>query len=73
MPRALLSIPALVPLLVALVSVAACGGSSSETPPPVEPDPASLGLGPAGETTAQAAPTLIEERPDAGRPRPKSP
>ena len=71
MPRALLSIPALL-FLVALVS-GACGGSSSETPPPVEPDPASLGLGPIGETKAEQPPTLIEERPDAGRPRPKSP
>ena len=72
MPRALLSIPALL-FLVALVSGAACGGSSSETPPPVEPDPASLGLGPIGETKTAETPTLIEERPDAGRPRPKSP
>jgi hypothetical protein len=73
MPRALLSIPALVPFFVALALVTACGGSSSETPPPVEPDPTTLGLGPAGETKAEAPPTLIEERPDAGRPRPKSP
>ncbi len=73
MPRALLSFPILLALVVALASGASCGGSSSETPPPMEPDPASLGIGPVGETKAEAPPTLIEERPDAGRPRPKSP
>jgi hypothetical protein len=33
--------PALMALLLSLLSVA-CGGSSSETPPPLEPDPTSL-------------------------------
>jgi hypothetical protein len=60
-------------LLAAFASGASCGGSSSETPPPIEPDPASLGLGPAGETTPPPPPTLVEERPDGGKPRPRSP
>lgn len=50
------------PLVIALAALAAsCGGSSSETPWPVEPDPSVLG--PRGEN---ATPPLIEE--DAGKP-----
>ena len=60
MRLALLLSPALLLLLAAAVS---CGGSSSETPWPVEPEAAQLG--PAGESLAP--PSLTEERPDAGR------
>ena len=63
MRYAILLPPALFLLLAAAFS---CGGSSSETPWPVEPEAAQL-LGPAGESAAP--PTLIEERPDAGRPK----
>jgi hypothetical protein len=64
MRRALLFSPLLISLLIALA--AACGGSSSETPWPVEPDPSQLG--PSGEN---AIPTLVDD--DAGRPQPKKP
>jgi hypothetical protein len=63
MRRALLFSPALVLLLAA--ALASCGGSSSETPPPLEPDPATLGLGPAGEALAPA--TIVEEGRDGGK------
>ena len=56
MRHALLFTPA---LLFAVALAAACGGSSSETPWPVEPDPSVLG--PRGES---AVPPVIEE--DAG-------
>ncbi|MEO7329289.1 MAG: hypothetical protein ABI193_11965 [Minicystis sp.] len=48
-----------------LASIAACGGSSSETPWPVEPEgPA---LGPAGEGSAKLV-VAPADLPDAGRP-----
>ncbi len=51
--------------LLILGSIAACGGSSSETPWPVEPE--GPGLGPAGE--GSATPSVVPvDRPDAGRP-----
>jgi len=64
MRHALLLSPAL--LLLVAAAVFSCGGSSSETPWPVEPEAAQL-LGPSGESPAPSS--LIEERPDAGRHR----
>jgi hypothetical protein len=64
MRRALLLSPILVAILAALA--ASCGGSSSETPWPVEPDPSKLG--PSGEA---AIPPLVDE--DAGKPVKKQP
>jgi hypothetical protein len=58
MRHALLFAPLLTLALAAALS--SCGGSSSETPPPIEPDPASLGLGPTGENTKP--PTIVEDR-----------
>jgi hypothetical protein len=58
MRRALLLTPLWIALLAALA--ASCGGSSSETPWPVEPDPSVMG--PRGES---ATPVVIEE--DAGK------
>ena len=50
------------PLLIATLAIAAsCGGSSSETPWPAEPDPTIFA--PVGEN---AGPGLIDEREDAG-------
>ncbi|MEP7125023.1 MAG: hypothetical protein ABJE95_29100 [Byssovorax sp.] len=46
-------------------ALAACGGSSSETPWPAEPENAALG--PAGESGAS---TALDRLPDAGAPRP---
>jgi hypothetical protein len=57
-----------------LIALAACGGSSSETPWPAEPE--SPVLGPAGESMPSGAPADtpaldgdegIAEEPDAGR------
>ncbi|HKO53123.1 MAG TPA: hypothetical protein VJV79_35680 [Polyangiaceae bacterium] len=45
--------------LAALATLAACGGSSSETPPPLRPDPA-------GFRYASTAPVRIAEESDAG-------
>jgi hypothetical protein len=51
-------------LLVLLAAAAfSCGGSSSETPWPVEPEASQL-LGPSGESAGPSS--IIEERPDAG-------
>ena len=47
-------------LLLAVAAAVSCGGSSSETPWPVEPDPSVMG--PRGES---ATPVVIEE--DAGK------
>jgi hypothetical protein len=47
------------------VALAACGGSSSETPWPAEPENAALG--PAGESGPS---TDLDKIPDAGAPRP---
>ena len=47
-------------------ALAACGGSSSETPWPAEPQNASL-LGPAGESPSGGAGPI----PDAGAPAPR--
>jgi hypothetical protein len=52
-----------------LAPLAGCGGSSSETPWPVEPDSASV-LGPAGEQGPGAAADLADTR-DAGAPKRK--
>jgi hypothetical protein len=43
----------------------ACGGSSSETPPPLEPDPARLheATAPAGETPATETPAVVPALP----------
>ncbi|HYP75065.1 MAG TPA: hypothetical protein VER12_03885 [Polyangiaceae bacterium] len=41
------------------VALAACGGSSSETPPPLQPDPA-------GFRYAPASALLVDDQPDAG-------
>lgn len=41
--------------LFALVAASGCGGSSSETPWPVEPD--NVDLGPVGESRAEEEPT----------------
>ncbi len=50
------------PILLLLVAAAfSCGGSSSETPWPVEPDPSTL-LGPSAETVVP--PSITE---DGGR------
>jgi hypothetical protein len=46
-------------------SIAACGGSASETPWPVEPE--GPVLGPTGESSARPA-AGPADRPDAGRP-----
>lgn len=48
-------------------ALAACGGSSSETPWPAEPENASL-LGPAGESPSGGA----SLSPDAGAPTPRA-
>ena len=48
-------------------ALAACGGSSSETPWPAEPENAALG--PAGESGAAIE---VDKNPDAGAPRPAS-
>ncbi len=64
MRRALLFSPILLAILAAVA--ASCGGSSSETPWPVEPDPSKLG--PSGEA---ALPPLIED--DAGKREKKQP
>jgi hypothetical protein len=56
MRHALLFSPALLALIAAVAI--SCGGSSSETPPPVEPEGASLG--PAAETVTPQS--IIEER-----------
>ena len=45
--------------LPTLAALAACGGSSSETPPPLQPDPV-------GFRYASAAPTRMVEASDAG-------
>jgi len=57
MRRAILFSPVLV--VIFAVVAASCGGSSSETPWPVEPDPSKLG--PSGEN---AIPPLVD---DAGK------
>ena len=46
-------------------ALTACGGSSSETPWPAEPENAALG--PAGESSAAV---VVDTLPDAGAPRP---
>lgn len=56
--------------LIAPLALAACGGSSSETPWPVEPDSAAQ-LGPAGEVGPGAAADLTDTR-DGGAPRNKT-
>lgn len=48
-------------------SLAACGGSSSETPPPLEPDPRGFHYGP-----AQPAPLEESDAGDAPRALPAS-
>ncbi len=57
-----LSAPALLTLTVSLLA-SACGGSSSETPPPLEPDPTSYRYtGPRPPSASeQPAPTLARE------------
>ncbi|HEY3255316.1 MAG TPA: hypothetical protein VGJ91_15260 [Polyangiaceae bacterium] len=45
--------------LGSVIALAACGGSSSETPPPLQPDPA-------GFRYASTPPTPIAEESDAG-------
>ena len=66
--RALLALLASAGLLALMALAIACGGSSSETPWPVEPlHPV---LDPAGESAA--APAIFDSRADAGAPsRPK--
>jgi hypothetical protein len=56
-------------LCLAGAALVACGGSSSETPWPAEPENAALG--PAGESGATIA-TDADKKPDAGAPRPAS-
>lgn len=48
---------------VALLACAACGGSSSETPWPVEPD--NVDLGPVGESRAEETGTATPKDPGA--------
>ena len=60
--------------LVLWLSAAACGGSSSETPPPLQPDPTSERYtGPrfpsAEDDTAQASPSESAEQDTADLPR----
>ena len=66
MRHALLFAPA---FLLAAVAAASCGGSSSETPWPVEPD--AVQQGPAQERALPPS-ILVEERRDGGS-RPKKP
>jgi hypothetical protein len=63
MRHALLLSAALFALLAA--EMVSCGGSSSETPWPVEPEAAQVG--PANERLTP--PTITEDLPDAGRSR----
>jgi hypothetical protein len=58
MSRQRLVLPLVLALGVSAASLAACGGSSSETPPPLEPDPRGFHYAP-----AQAS---ISEETDAG-------
>jgi hypothetical protein len=62
MHHALLLSPALVLAVAAAVS---CGGSSSETPWPVEPEPSQLA--PVQENLT--LPAITEEREDGGKPK----
>ena len=55
-------------LILAGLAFAACGGSSSETPWPIEPE--TQPLGPAGELGPGAAVDDRADQPDAG-PRPR--
>lgn len=63
MRHAILLSPAFVVLVAA--AMAACGGSASETPWPVEPEPSQLA--PAGESVVPAS--ITGDHPDAGRSR----
>ncbi len=62
MRHPLLLVPVLVLVVVAAVA-GACGGSSSETPWPVEPEASQLG--PTAESAT--APVILLDRPDGGR------
>jgi hypothetical protein len=62
MRHVLLLSPALV---LAVAAALSCGGSSSETPWPVEPEQTQLG--PAQENLTP--PAITEERQDGGKPR----
>jgi hypothetical protein len=65
MHRALLFAPA---FLLAVAAAAACGGSSSETPWPVEPE--ALQQPPSGPVQETMTPSILtEEARDAGRPK----
>lgn len=67
MRHALLFAPALLlAAATAASAVSACGGSSSETPWPVEPE--ALQQGPSQERALPPA-ILIEERRDGGKPK----
>ena len=61
MRHAILLAPGLFLLLAA--AMISCGGSASETPWPVEPEPAQLA--PAGESLTP--PSITDDHPDAGR------
>jgi hypothetical protein len=64
--------------LGSIAALAACGGSSSETPPPLQPDPAGFRYAPASpariveESDAGEAPRTIPETIDA-EPKPGGP
>lgn len=62
MSRQRLVLPLVLALGVSAASLAACGGSSSETPPPLEPDPR-------GFHYAPAQPTITEESEPGDAPR----
>jgi hypothetical protein len=55
----------LVPALLLSLLGSACGGSSSETPPPLEPDPTSLRYtGPRIPSAEDAKPAAVAAEPD---------
>lgn len=66
--------------VLAGAALAACGGSSSETPPPLQPDPAGFRYAPtysrpiADEADAgDASPTLPEGTAQGANPKPRAP
>lgn len=65
----------LVPALLLSLLASGCGGSSSETPPPLEPDPTSLRYTGPRMPSAEATPApALEPEPDDDAPaKPKKP
>lgn len=54
----------LVPALLLSLLASGCGGSSSETPPPLEPDPTSLRYTGPRMPSVEATPAPVEPQPD---------